>query len=51
MMESLLAAANPSCLVSAELSRTPPEGISVGAKDDNLFLWEILIVGPPGTVM
>ena len=30
--------------------KTPPEGISVGPKDDNLFVWEVLMVGPPGTL-
>ena len=35
----------------AELTKSPPEGISVGPKDDNLFLWEILLVGPPGTAL
>lgn len=33
----------------AELSKNPPEGISVGLKDDNLFHWTVLLVGPPGT--
>ncbi len=30
--------------------KSPPEGISVGPKDDNLFVWEVLMVGPPGTL-
>jgi len=34
-----------------ELTRSPPEGVSVGPKDDNLFVWEVLIVGPPGTLL
>jgi hypothetical protein len=34
----------------AELTKTPPEGISVGPKEDNLFVWELLMVGPPGTM-
>lgn len=33
----------------ADMSKAPPEGISVGLKDDNLFTWEIMIVGPPST--
>ncbi len=33
----------------ADLSKNPPEGISVGLKDDNLFHWTVLLVGPPGT--
>jgi hypothetical protein len=37
------------CCHCAELTRSPPEGVSVGPKDDNLFIWEIMIVGPAGT--
>ncbi|CAK4075650.1 unnamed protein product [Aphanomyces euteiches] len=34
-----------------ELSRNPPEGVSVGLGDDeNLFNWEIMLVGPPDTL-
>jgi ubiquitin-protein ligase len=33
------------------MTKSPPEGISVGPKDDNLFVWEVLIVGPPGTML
>lgn len=33
------------------MTKSPPEGISVGPKDDNLFVWEILLVGPPGTAL
>ena len=36
---------------AAEMTKSPPEGISVGPKDDNLFVWEVLLVGPPGTMM
>ena len=36
---------------AAELTKSPPEGISVGPKDDNLFIWEILLVGPAGTAL
>ncbi len=32
------------------MMKAPPEGISVGPKDDNLFLWDVLMVGPPGTL-
>ena len=34
----------------AELSKRPVEGFSAGPADDsNLFLWDIMIMGPPGT--
>lgn len=34
-----------------EMSRNPPEGVSVGLGDDeNIFKWEILLVGPPDTL-
>lgn len=33
----------------AEMQKSPPEGISVGLKDDNLFVWQVTIVGPAGT--
>lgn len=34
-----------------ELSRNPPEGVSVGlVSDDNVFEWELMIVGPPETL-
>ena len=41
----------PSALLSPlELSRNPPDGISVGlGDDDNLFKWEMMIIGPPDT--
>lgn len=42
-------AEDESPLHCAEMTRSPPEGISVGAKDDNLFTWEVMLVGPPGT--
>ncbi|CAM9167357.1 unnamed protein product [Phaeothamnion confervicola] len=36
---------------TAELNRNPPEGVSVGLVDDNnIFVWELLIVGPPDTL-
>lgn len=31
-----------------QMSKDPPEGISVGS-DDNLYKWEVLIIGPPDT--
>jgi hypothetical protein len=34
----------------AELNKNPPEGVSVGLVDDNLFEWEILLVGPADTL-
>mmetsp|Transcript_11859 Transcript_11859/g.28279 ORF Transcript_11859/g.28279 Transcript_11859/m.28279 type:complete len:172 (-) Transcript_11859:54-569(-) len=33
-----------------EMSKSPPEGVSVGLEDDNLFTWEVMVVGPPGTL-
>mmetsp|Transcript_44348 Transcript_44348/g.123361 ORF Transcript_44348/g.123361 Transcript_44348/m.123361 type:complete len:171 (-) Transcript_44348:243-755(-) len=33
-----------------EMSKSPPEGISVGLKDDNIFTWEVMIIGPAGTM-
>jgi len=33
----------------SELSKSPPDGMSVGLHDDNLFDWEVMIVGPVGT--
>ena len=34
-----------------ELNKNPPEGVSVGlTDDDNMFIWALLIVGPPDTV-
>jgi ubiquitin-conjugating enzyme E2 G1 len=37
--------------VLPEMSRNPPEGVSVGLGDDeNIFNWEILLVGPPDTL-
>lgn len=33
-----------------ELSRNPPEGVSVGLGDDeNIFHWKIMIIGPSDT--
>lgn len=38
-------------LILTELGRNPPEGVSVGLVDDNnIFLWEMVIVGPPDTL-
>nr|XP_058963949.1 ubiquitin-conjugating enzyme E2 G1-like [Pocillopora verrucosa] len=34
----------------SELDKNPPEGFSAGLiDDDNLFKWEIMVVGPPDT--
>jgi ubiquitin-conjugating enzyme E2 G1 len=34
-----------------ELAKNPPDGVSVGlGDDDNIFLWELLIVGPSETL-
>ena len=39
------------CRLGAELSRNPPEGISVGlGEDENIFSWDCMIVGPPDTL-
>ena len=36
---------------AAELSRNPIEGFSAGLiDDDNVFEWEIMIMGPPDTM-
>lgn len=37
--------------VSLELARNPPDGVSVGLGDDeNIFCWELMIIGPPDTL-
>lgn len=41
----------PTPHLPTELVRNPPEGISIGPKDDNLFLWEVMIVGQAGTAL
>ena len=34
-----------------ELSRNAPEGVSVGlGEDENIYAWEVMIVGPPDTL-
>eukprot|EP01033_Poteriospumella_lacustris_P008784 gene8786-6320_t len=34
-----------------DLARNPPDGVSVGlGEDENIFNWELLIVGPPDTL-
>lgn len=34
----------------SELSRNPPDGVSVGLGDDeNIFHWKIMIIGPSDT--
>lgn len=41
----------PSINTPSELNKNPPEGVSVGlSDDDNMFMWELLIVGPADTV-
>jgi len=35
----------------AEFNRNPPEGFSVGlVDDDNVFEWQLMILGPPDTL-
>jgi ubiquitin-conjugating enzyme E2 G1 len=34
-----------------ELARNPPDGVSVGlGEDENIFVWDIMIIGPPETL-
>ena len=34
-----------------ELARNPPDGVSVGlGENDNIFNWELMIIGPPDTL-
>jgi ubiquitin-conjugating enzyme E2 G1 len=34
-----------------DLARNPPDGVSVGlGEDENIFKWELMIVGPPDTL-
>jgi len=34
-----------------DLSRNPPDGISVGLiDDDNIFKWSVMVIGPPDTL-
>ena len=34
-----------------QLDKNPVEGFSVGLKDDdNIFLWEVIVIGPEGTL-
>ena len=35
----------------AELSKNPPEGISVGLIEENIFEWEVMIIGSIGTMV
>jgi len=37
-------------LLTKELNKNPPEGVSVGLVDDSLFEWELLLVGPADTL-
>ena len=33
------------------MTKNPPEGISVGlADDDDMYTWEVMIIGPDGTL-
>uniref|UniRef100_A0A8C6A159 UBC core domain-containing protein n=1 Tax=Marmota marmota marmota TaxID=9994 RepID=A0A8C6A159_MARMA len=39
------------CPLSVELNKNPVEGFSAGLIDDNdLYRWEVLIIGPPDTL-
>lgn len=40
----------PRTTAHTELNKNPPEGVSVGLVDDNLFEWELLLVGPADTL-
>ena len=33
-----------------EMSDNPPVGFTIGLKDENVFEWEIGIIGPPETI-
>ena len=34
-----------------ELTKNPPEGISVGLADDaNMYVWDVMIIGPANTI-
>jgi ubiquitin-protein ligase len=40
-----------SFIFTVELARNPPDGVSVGLGDDeNIFCWELMIIGPPDTL-
>ena len=42
---------NLSFFIITELARNPPDGVSVGLGDDeNIFCWELMIIGPPDTL-
>lgn len=37
--------------VVTELARNPPDGVSVGlGEDENIFSWDLMIIGPPETL-
>jgi hypothetical protein len=39
------------CPLPTEMSKNPPEGVSVGlGEDENIFCWDLFIVGPPDTL-
>ncbi len=38
------------CVCHSELQKKPVEGFSAGLiDDDNIFEWEVMIIGPPDT--
>ena len=42
---------NYGLMIHLELARNPPDGVSVGLGDDeNIFCWELMIIGPPDTL-
>lgn len=37
--------------IETELARNPPDGVSVGlGEDENIFTWDLMIIGPPDTL-
>ncbi|KHN71996.1 putative ubiquitin-conjugating enzyme E2 7 [Toxocara canis] len=34
----------------AELRRVPVDGFSAGLQDDDIYKWEVLVIGPPDTL-
>lgn len=41
---------HPLSFILLELSKRPVEGFSAGLSDDNIYDWDILIIGPPETL-
>jgi len=40
------------CCVFVELNKNPVEGFSAGLIDDNdIYRWEVLVIGPPDTYL